>query len=292
MNIEIDKKSGFCFGVVTAIKKAETELEDNDILLCLGDIEHNNEEVKRLEGLGLRTIDRETFKTTLGKKVLIRAHGEPPETYQIAKDNRITLIDATCPVVLKLQEKVKRAWLEMKSKQGKVVIFGKKGHAEVLGLIGQTEGDAIIVEKPDDLNNLDYSKPITLFSQTTMSPKEYQLLQVKIRQKMESHFKTNEIPLLIYNSTCGQVAIRKKEIEKFAKKHQVVIFVSGVKSSNGKMLFEICKKSNPDSHFISSPVEVLIEWFNGIEDVGICGATSTPVWLMEQVRDKIFSITK
>ncbi len=287
MIIEIDSKSGFCFGVVNAIKLAETELKGDEVLFCLGDIVHNNEEVKRLENAGLRTIDKRSFINMRNKKVLLRAHGEPPETYQIAKENSITLVDATCPVVLKLQEKVARAWVEMKKVDGKVIIFGKKGHAEVIGLIGQTNGDAIIVERPDDTNELDFSKPITLFSQTTMSPEEYVELQRNIRKNMELHYAPNEVPLKIFNSTCGQVSNRKREIEKFAKKHQVVIFVSGVKSSNGKMLFEICKSSNPASHFVSYPDEVKKEWFFGVDDVGICGATSTPVWLMESVKNKI-----
>jgi len=290
MKIEIDNKSGFCFGVVNAINQAETELKGNEVLYCLGDIVHNNEEVKRLEETGLKTIDQPTFESLKGKKVLLRAHGEPPETYRIAKENNIKLIDATCPVVLKLQQRVYKAWEEMKNVNGKVVIFGKKGHAEVIGLIGQTLGDAIVIEKPDDFNELDFSKPITLFSQTTMSPEDYQVLQQNIRQKMELAFGVTSIPLKIYHSTCGQVSNRKNEIVKFAKNHQVVMFVSGVKSSNGKMLFEICKQTNPKCYFVSTPEEVKKEWLEGIDDVGICGATSTPVWLMEQVRERILLI--
>lgn len=292
MNIEIDPRSGFCFGVVNAINQAEKELQGDDDLYCLGDIVHNSEEVNRLELKGLITINHEDLEGLKGKKVLLRAHGEPPETYKIAEKNGIKVVDATCPVVLKLQQKIKKSWLDLKDFGGQVVIYGKKGHAEVNGLVGQTEGNSIVVEDPDEIVGLDYSKPIALFSQTTMSSDKYLALAENIRKQMVKSIGRNDVPLTINRTICGQVANRKKEVEEFAKRHQVVIFVSGEKSSNGKMLFEICKATNHNSFLVSNSNGVKKEWFNGIDDVGVCGATSTPVWLMELVAVRIREVKK
>lgn len=292
MNIEIDSRSGFCFGVVNAIQQAEKQLQTDEDLYCLGDIVHNSEEVHRLESKGLITIDHNALEGLKGKKVLLRAHGEPPETYRIAEKNGIKIVDATCPVVLKLQSKIKRSWTELKENGGQVVIFGKKGHAEVNGLVGQTDGNAIVVESPDQLAGIDFSKPIDLFSQTTMSPDKYLLLAENIRRLMIEAKGNDNIQLTINRTICGQVSNRKKEVEQFAKKHQVVVFVSGEKSSNGKMLYEICKVANTNTYLVSNPDGVQKDWFNGFDDVGICGATSTPVWLMQMVAERIKGLVR
>lgn len=291
MKIEIDPRSGFCFGVVNAIQQAEKELKVTDELFCLGDIVHNSEEVNRLESKGLITIDHDALKRLKGKRVLLRAHGEPPETYRIAEKNGIQIIDATCPVVLKLQSKIKRSWIDLKEVGGQIVIFGKKGHAEVNGLVGQTEGNAIVVENPEHLAGIDFSKSIVLFSQTTMSPDKYLLLADNIRKKMQVAIGKDDIPLTINQTICGQVSNRKKEVELFAQRHQVIVFVSGEKSSNGKMLYEICKSANSNTYLVSNPEGVKKEWFRGFDDAGVCGATSTPVWLMELVAEKIDKVT-
>lgn len=291
MNIEIDPRSGFCFGVVNAITQAEKELQNAEDLYCLGDIVHNSEEVNRLESKGLITIDHKSLENLKGKKVLLRAHGEPPETYRIAKDNGIQIIDATCPVVLKLQSKIQRSWAELKGNGGQIVIFGKKGHAEVNGLVGQTEGNAIVVETPEQLAAIDFTKPIALFSQTTMSPDKYLQLADNIRSLMVEAKGNEDVPLTINRTICGQVSNRKKEVEQFARKHQVIVFVSGEKSSNGKMLYEICKEANANTHLVSNPSSVAREWFQGFDDVGVCGATSTPVWLMQMVAERINKVT-
>ncbi|HCT30831.1 MAG TPA: 4-hydroxy-3-methylbut-2-enyl diphosphate reductase [Bacteroidales bacterium] len=291
MNIEIDPRSGFCFGVVNAINQAEKELQGADALHCLGDIVHNSEEVNRLEKKGLITIDHKTLENLKGKKVLLRAHGEPPETYRIAKENGIQIVDATCPVVLKLQTKIKRSWQVIKEKGGQIVIYGKKGHAEVNGLVGQTDGNAIVIEHLDQISIIDFSKPIVLFSQTTMSPDSYLELAEIIRIRMVEIVGNDGVPLTINRSICGQVSNRKKEVEQFAKKHQAIVFVSGEKSSNGKMLYEICKAANDRTYMVTSPNGVNADWFKNIDDVGICGATSTPVWLMQMVSDQIKKLT-
>ncbi len=287
MNIEIDPRSGFCFGVVNAINQAEKELLGADDLYCLGDIVHNSEEVNRLEQNGLITIDHKTLENLKGKKVLLRAHGEPPETYRIAEKNGITIVDATCPVVLKLQSRIKRSWESLKDHGAQIVIYGKKGHAEVNGLVGQTDGNAIVIEHLDQISIIDFSKPVVLFSQTTMSPDSYLHLADTIRKKMVEAFGAEDVPLTINKTTCGQVSNRKKEVEQFAQRHQMVVFVSGEKSSNGKMLYEICKSANDRTYMVTSPNGVNPDWFKDVDDVGICGATSTPVWLMQMVADKI-----
>ncbi|BDX38048.1 4-hydroxy-3-methylbut-2-enyl diphosphate reductase [Tenuifilaceae bacterium CYCD] len=290
MKIEIDTRSGFCFGVVKAIQTAEQQIENSGELYCLGDIVHNEEEVRRLEELGLKVTSHDLLVKLKGEKVLIRAHGEPPSTYREAKENNIEIIDATCPVVLKLQQRVHKAWLEMKECNGTIIIYGKKGHAEVIGLVGQTNGEATVVESINDLDTINFSAPVTIFSQTTKEPDVFAKIVDEIKMRMSKNFVNANIPLKINNTICGQVANRKKELADFAAKHDLIIFVSGIKSSNGKMLFESCKQSNPRSYFVSSPNELQPEWFKNVKTVGIGGATSTPQWLMEKVAQKIEEI--
>ncbi len=281
-NIEIDKNSGFCFGVVNAIKKAEEELAKGETLYCLGDIVHNGQEVKRLEKLGLITINHEQFEKLHDVKVLLRAHGEPPRTYEIAKQNNITLIDASCPVVLKLQSRIKAAYQESSGENTQLVIYGKKGHAEVNGLVGQTEDKAIVVENENDLDKLDFSKNIRLFSQTTKSLDGFNDLTKEIAKRMK------EGAIFEYSDTiCRQVANRIPNIIKFARSSDIVIFVSGKKSSNGKELYQCCKKENEQTFFVTGPDDVLNLDIDPGKKIGICGATSTPAWLMEEVADKI-----
>ncbi len=285
MEVEIDINSGFCFGVVYAIKKAEEELSKFGKLYCLGDIVHNNLEVDRLKLLGLITIDYEEFKKLHNCSVLIRAHGEPPQTYSIAKENNITLLDATCPVVLRLQHHIKIGHDEMTSQDGQIIIYGKEGHAEVNGLVGQTNGKAIVVGNVSELDKIDFSKPITIFSQTTQNNESYREIIAEIKKRMEEI--SGEVVFTSHDSTCRQVSSRQTELKKFCKKHDVVIFVSGKKSSNGKVLFQVCKEANPRTYFVSELIEVDKSWFKETDSVGICGATSTPRWLMEKISDEI-----
>jgi 4-hydroxy-3-methylbut-2-enyl diphosphate reductase len=282
MKIEIDSKSGFCFGVVTAIQKAEEELKSGSVLYCLGDIVHNGSEVDRLEALGLRIIDHQEFAKLNDVKVLLRAHGEPPSTYELAKKNNITLIDATCPVVLMLQSKIKDAY-HSKKKDGQIVILGKPGHAEVNGLVGQTDNTAIVLNDESDLSKVDLSKDLYLFAQTTKSLDEFHLLVNRIESS-----KSQGVKFEYKDSICRQVSNRIPNIRKFASSHDLILFVGGKKSSNGKILYEECKKVNPSSFFISEPNEIDVNWFKEeINSVGICGATSTPKWLMEEVANYI-----
>ena len=280
MKVEIDQKSGFCFGVVNAISYAEKELQHEKKIYCLGDIVHNEMEIKRLEALGMETIDREKYFTLQNCRVLLRAHGEPPSTYEYAKANNIELIDATCPVVLKLQQRVKAADRDMQQKDGQIIIFGKKGHAETVALNGQTNNKAIIIENENDLQKIDPSKPAYLFSQTTKPVAEFHQLAEKIIQQSSRE-------VTVKDTICRQVANRAPRITEFAAKHDVVIFVGGKKSSNANYLFGICKQNNPDSHFISTPEELEAGWFSGKNSAGVCGATSTPQWLMEKVAERI-----
>jgi 4-hydroxy-3-methylbut-2-en-1-yl diphosphate reductase len=282
LNIEIDKKSGFCFGVVNAISKAEEELAKGKILYCLGDIVHNGQEVERLTRMGLKTIDHEQFAKLHDAKVLLRAHGEPPRTYEIAKENNLTLIDASCPVVLKLQSRIKNAYQNAPTNDTQIVIYGKKGHAEVNGLVGQTDEKAIVIENEDDLNKLDFSKNIRLFSQTTKSLDGFNHLVTTLSKKIEitDNFK-------FYDTICRQVANRIPNITTFAQKKDIIIFVSGIKSSNGKVLYEHSKKINPNTYFVSEAEEVLSLKLDLTKKIGICGATSTPRWLMEAVAEKL-----
>lgn len=278
MKIEIDERSGFCFGVVTAIHKAEEELAKGETLYCLGDIVHNNREVERLKSMGLITINREEFKQLHNAKVLLRAHGEPPETYQIARENNIEIIDATCPVVLQLQKRIKQESRPEGTTEKQIVIYGKPGHAEVLGLVGQTDGKAIVIEKAEEAQKLDFSKSIRLFSQTTKSLDGFQEIVGHIKQQISP-----DATFEYYDTICRQVANRMPKLREFAASHDLVFFVSGKKSSNGKILFEECLKVNANSHLIDSEEEIDPSLLEGVESIGVCGATSTPKWLMEQI---------
>lgn len=291
MTITIDKNSGYCFGVEFAIQMAEDELEQVPELYCLGDIVHNSMEVQRLYQKGLRIIDREQLKQLHDCKVLIRAHGEPPETYQLALQNNLELIDASCPVVLKLQNRVKHAYDDITTVDGQIVIYGQQGHAEVIGIAGQTHDQAIIVTSEADLDKIDFSRPVTLFSQTTKSTKGFYhlkaLMEERILQAQGSlaAFDAND-------SICRQVSNREPQLTRFAAEHDVIIFVSGKKSSNGKALYSVCKGVNAQSYFVESEKELDSDWFRNAQSVGICGATSTPMWLMEQVADNIQTMTQ
>jgi len=282
LNIEIDKKSGFCFGVVKAISKAEEELSKGEPLYCLGDIVHNGQEVERLTRLGLITIDHAQFELLHDAKVLLRAHGEPPRTYQIAKKNNLTLIDASCPVVLKLQSRIKKAYINAPTEDTQIVIYGKKGHAEVNGLVGQTDEKAIVIESEADLSKLDFSKNICLFSQTTKSLDGFNHLVKTLSEKI-----TDEAEFEYYDTICRQVANRIPNITTFAKKNDIIIFVSGKKSSNGKVLYEHSKKINPNTYFVTEADEITTLELDLTKKIGICGATSTPRWLMEDIADKL-----
>lgn len=282
IQIEIDSGSGFCFGVTTAIKKAEEELAAGKTLYCLGDIVHNSMEVERLHSKGLVTINHDQLRELHDVKVLLRAHGEPPETYEIARRNNIEIIDATCPVVLQLQRRIKRQ--NDNNRLAQIVIFGKMGHAEVLGLVGQTRGRAIVVENLEGVKGLDFSRDIYLYSQTTKSLDEFH----RIIEYIQSHIREGAI-FRSFDTICRQVANRMPNIASFAAKHDLVLFVSGRKSSNGKVLFHECLSVNPNSFQIESPEEIDLRWLDGVQTVGICGATSTPKWLMEQCRDYILA---
>jgi 4-hydroxy-3-methylbut-2-enyl diphosphate reductase len=287
MKVEIDDNSGFCFGVVNAIQLAEKELEKSELLYCLGDIVHNSAEVDRLKTKGLVTINHDELKTLKNCKVLLRAHGEPPETYKIALENNIQLIDASCPVVLRLQKNIKTGFDDILDKGGQVVIYGKEGHAEVNGLVGQTNGRAIVIGGEDDLTKIDFSKPINLFSQTTKSIEGFYKIEKEIRKRM-IEVQGNDDVLLISNDTiCRQVSHRQPQLREFVKNHDVVVFVSGKKSSNGKMLYQVCKDENDNTYFVSDETELDKSWFIKASSVGICGATSTPRWLMEKIAKSI-----
>lgn len=278
--IEIDKHSGFCMGVVKAIQSAEKFLNENDgALYSLGDIVHNNKEVERLESRGMQTIDHDFLKSIRNANVLFRAHGEPPSTYEIAKENNINLIDATCPVVLGLQAKIRKKFQTAEAKDTQIVIFGKKGHAEVVGLLGQTHQTAIVLDQTTDLSTLDFSKPIELFSQTTMPLDAFRSLVEKIQSSM-----LPGVPFHYHDTVCRQVANRLPLIRAFAAQHEVVLFVSGSKSSNGKALFEACQSVNERTYFLTGPEDLTSDMIQGVETIGICGATSTPLWLMEDVK--------
>jgi 4-hydroxy-3-methylbut-2-enyl diphosphate reductase len=291
MVVEIDKQSGFCFGVKNAVEIAEKALLNGEKVFSLGPIVHNDKEVDRLSSLGLESINHKQFIKLKNSKVLIRAHGEPPETYAIAEKNNLTIIEATCPIVKRLQSKIRETWIKTKEGEGQVVIFGKPGHAEVVGLLGQINNEGILVSGPDDFNKIDISKPVYLFAQTTMSVKEYSILTDILRTMMEENGISDPAKNLIINKTiCGQVSNREPHLKAFAKKHDTIIFVSGKESSNGKMLYSVCKNVNPDTHFVSSYEELDNSWFTGKNSIGICGATSTPKWLIENIRDIISNI--
>ena len=283
LQIEIDNGSGFCFGVTTAIKKAEEELAQGKTLYCLGDIVHNGMECERLREMGLITINHEEMEQLHDVKVLLRAHGEPPETYELARRNNIEIIDATCPVVLQLQKRIKTQYDESADKQ--IVIFGKKGHAEVLGLVGQTQSNAIVIESFDEVTKLDFTRDIYLYSQTTKSLDEFH----RIIDYIQSHI-SSDATFKSFDTICRNVANRMPNISQFATKHDLILFVCGRKSSNGKVLFNECLRVNSNSHLIEDPQEIQPAWLEGIHTVGICGATSTPRWLMEQCRDAILKM--
>jgi len=288
MVVEIDKKSGFCFGVQNAVEIAEKALLKGEKVFSLGPIVHNDKEMERLIALGLISIDLKEFSRLKNCKVMIRAHGEPPETYLTAERNNITIIEATCPIVKKLQSRIKSTWLKTKNDNGQVVIFGKPGHAEVVGLLGQTDNEGILVSGPEDLKKIDLAKPVWLFAQTTMSIKDYNNFAALILTELKKKgIIKPEKYLHLNNTICGQVSNREPYLKEFAQNHDVVIFVSGRESSNGKMLYSVCKNINPQTYFISSPEEIDRSWFEGKKTVGICGATSTPKWLLENIYDLI-----
>lgn len=284
--IEIDSGSGFCFGVTTAISKAEEELERTGVLYCLGDIVHNAGEVERLRKKGLITVDHEEFAKLHNVKVLLRAHGEPPSTYETARRNNIEIIDATCPVVLQLQKRIKDAYSKSvesekdTSSEPLIIIYGKPGHAEVNGLVGQTEGSAVVIQDKSDLDNLDLTRDIWLYSQTTKSIEGFQEIVAEIqRRKTTGSFRW-------FDTICRQVANRMPKMREFAASHDVILFVSGAKSSNGKVLYAQCREMNPRTYLITDETELDPGWLDGAESIGICGATSTPRWLMQRVAEK------
>ncbi|TGE08215.1 4-hydroxy-3-methylbut-2-enyl diphosphate reductase [Hymenobacter fodinae] len=278
LSVRIDPNSGFCFGVIYAIQMAEDILDEQGYLYCLGDIVHNDEEVERLEQRGLRIIDYDQFTGLRDEAVLIRAHGEPPSTYQTALENRLTLIDASCPVVLKLQNRIKTSF----DKKDKIFIYGKHGHAEVRGLLGQTSGEAVVFENIDELLGHELPDNITLYSQTTKSTDSF----YRIKNELETRgFQVNA-----NDTICRQVSNRDKDLRRFAQQFDQIVFVSGTKSSNGKVLYQVCKDTNAATHFISKVDEISPDWFLPGQSVGICGATSTPMWLMEQVRDVLLAL--
>ena len=285
MQIEIDCGSGFCFGVTTAIRKAEEELAAGKTLYCLGDIVHNGMECERLRHMGLITINHDDMSRLHNVKVLLRAHGEPPETYELARRNNIEIIDATCPVVLQLQRRIKQKYDSNPDAQ--IVIFGKPGHAEVLGLVGQTAGRAIVVADLDGVKSLDFTRDIYLYSQTTKSLDEFHHIidYIQLHISPSATFKS-------FDTICRQVANRMPNISSFAMRHDLILFVCGRKSSNGRVLFNECKSVNPNSHLIEGPDEIDPSWLDGISTVGICGATSTPKWLMEKCLQKINYLKK
>lgn len=282
MEVLIDEHAGYCFGVVKAIGAAEEELSHDGSLYCLGDIVHNSAEVERLKDKGLQVIDHAMLPQVAGCKVLIRAHGEPPETYRRAQSLGIKLIDATCPIVLALQERIKKGYDEMRQVGGQIVVFGKPGHAEVVGLTGQTDGTAIIVSGPDDISAIDFHRPIRLYSQTTKSREEYQRLQDNIASRLPEG-----ADFVAYDTVCNRVANRARDLEGFACSVDVLLFVAGSNSSNGHYLYEYCRKVQPKTYLIADPSQLQAHWFDGARRVGISGATSTPRWLMEDVKKAI-----
>lgn len=287
MKIEIEERSGFCFGVRNAISMAEESLKTGENIYCLGHIVHNELEVKRLESLGLRTIDYNEFGNLNNCKVLIRAHGEPPETYRIARENNIEIIEATCPIVKRLQQRVKTESDKTVENNSQLVLYGKEGHAEVRGLLGQVSNNAILVNNHQDITKIDFNRAVTIFSQTTRSRKNYNEIISIIREKFTVNGHNPDKMVKVYNSICSQVANREPQLVKFAGKHDAIIFVSGKESSNGKMLFNVCKSVNNSSFFISEISEIDPAWLKEKESIGICGATSTPKWLISDVYNKL-----
>ena len=274
VNIEIDEFSGFCFGVTRAINKAEEQLAQSGHLYCLGDIVHNSNEVERLNSKGLETITHEQLRQLHDVKVLLRAHGEPPETYEIARRNNIEIIDATCPVVLQLQRRINKSYSQPDLADAQIVIYGKRGHAEVNGLVGQTAGNALVIESIDELDKIDFTRNIYLYSQTTKSVQQFRQIVDEIERRIAPGVQFRSFDTI-------------PQIRAFAQAHQLILFVCGSKSSNGRILFAECKDANPDSHLISNETEIDAQWIRGKESIGICGATSTPMWLMNRVKQAI-----
>ncbi len=288
VKIEIDPSSGFCFGVVKAVEAAEIELKQNRILHCLGDIVHNNMEMERLQRKGMVSVNWDDLNKLKSNKIFIRAHGEPPETYEKAKEKKLTIVDATCPVVLKLQKRIKKSWVYLKQRKGQLVIYGKKGHAEVIGLMGQTNNEAFIIESMDEVSNIDLSKPTHLYAQTTKSIDEFGKISTYLAKNIQEG-----IEFKSFDTICRQVANRIPKIMNFAQKHDVIVFVGGEKSSNAQMLFKKCKETNTRSFFLSTTEQLENNWFDPKpKSIGICGATSTPPWLMQKIAEEIELITR
>ena len=277
LTVSIDPSSGFCFGVVFAIEMAEDILREEGHLYCLGDIVHNDQEVERLKKMGLQTIDREELTSIHNAKVLIRAHGEPPETYKIALENNISLIDASCPVVLKLQNRIRNSY----EQDEHIFIYGKKDHAEVVALKGQTQESATVFQDIGELQDYPLPESLTLYSQTTKNKQSF--------YQVVKHLEERGVQVKAHDTICRQVSNRDEELRSFAKAHDKILFVAGKKSSNGKMLYEVCKQINPATYFVTQPVEIQSDWFNSEDRVGICGATSTPQWLMEEAQLKLLA---
>ena len=291
MQVEIDRKSGFCFGVQNAVEIAEKALLEGEKVYSLGSIVHNDMEVNRLKTLGLTSINHDEFQELRDCKVLIRAHGEPPETYLTAIKNNITIIEATCPIVKKLQTRIKDTWTRAGDNNIQLVIFGKPGHAEVIGLLGQIANNGILVSGPADLSKIDFTKPVHLFSQTTMSVTDYNNLIEIIRERyLENGFKNPDKMFKASRTICGQVSNREPHLKEFASNHDVVIFVSGNESSNGKMLYQVCKSVNKRTYFVTGETDLDPAWFKGKKSVGVCGATSTPKWLIKNISNTISKI--
>lgn len=293
MLVESDRKSGFCFGVQNAVKTAEEALLRGEIVYSLGPIVHNEKETERLASMGLISVTHEQFRMLKDALVLIRAHGEPPETYAIAEDNNITIIEATCPIVKKLQSRIRKIWIRAREEGGQIVIYGKPGHAEVRGLIGQTGNEGVVIAGKEDIAGIDLTRPVYLFSQTTMSENDYEEIAGLIGRGMkEKGVQDPEKLLIVHNTICGQVSNREPHLREFAEKHDIIVFVSGKESSNGRHLFSVCKSVNPDSYFITGPEEVEAGWFRNKGSAGVCGATSTPGWLIEAVHNRILKLNQ
>ena len=292
MHISIDQKAGLCTGVKRAIQKAEKELSISGSLYCLGQIVHNEEEEHRLQAMGLKVIDHNQFKRLNNVKVLIRAHGEPPETYRIANENNIALIDATCPVVLNLQKKIKTTYLSGKADKTQVVIYGRKNHPEVIGLNGQIDFEAIVIDQPEDIKKIDFSRPVCLFAQTTKDKSVYDQIIRKIEDQKIQLELGDDLHFSASNSICGQVSNRDENLKEFAGKNDVLIFVGGKQSSNGQYLFSICKNENPRSYYVGGPDQIDESWFGINDSVGITGATSTPEWLLKSTASAIANQTR
>jgi len=291
MKISIDPKAGFCFGVRRVILLAEEELNKSGHLFCLGQVVHNQEEENRLKLMGLEIIGTEDFGKLKNTSVLIRAHGEPPETYRIAIQNNIKLIDGTCPIVIGLQKSISKSYFDSKKNDGQVVIFGKKHHPEVLGLKGQTDGEAIIIENENDIHKIDFKKPVYLFAQTTKSKKVFEELTAKIHEGTGHPAVSETLHFEVNDTICRQVTGRETNLKEFAENHDAVIFVGGENSSNGHYLFSIVNSANQNSYYVDKPEKIKIEWFDGMFNVGVTGATSTPRWLLEKIVERIETLS-